>query len=124
VAEGGLAQSRAEPFGYMLALLLMGLLVAGKLRAGRWMTLADFFRDRFGPTAETLCVIANVMVSITWAAAQMTALALIVASLAGVRVAVTFAGVALVGIVYTGLGGVLGDVITVVMQGGVLILSL
>ena len=124
VAEGGLAQSRAEPFGYMLALLLMGLLVAGKLRAGRWMTLADFFRDRFGPTAETLCVIANVMVSITWAAAQMTALALIVASLAGLPVGVTLAGAALLVIVYTALGGLMGDVVTDVIQGGVLILGL
>lgn len=124
IAEGGLAEARAEPFGYMLALLLMGLLVAGKLRAGGWLTLADFFRARFGPASETLCVIANVTVSITWAAAQMTALALIVASLTDLPVGVALAGAAALVVVYTALGGLMGDVVTDVIQGGVLVVGL
>lgn len=124
VAEGGLAQARAEPFGYALCLVLMGLFVAGRLRAGGWLTLADFFRARFGPRSETLCVIVNVASAVTWAAAQMTALALIVSSLTDLPAQVTLAGAALLVIVYTALGGLMGDVVTDVIQGGVLILGL
>ena len=67
IAEGGLAEARAEPFGYFITLSLMGFLVAGKLRAGGYVTLADFFRKRFGPNTETWVVIANVPASIVWA---------------------------------------------------------
>jgi Na+/proline symporter len=124
IAEGGLSEARAEPFGYALCLLLMGLLVAGKLRAGGYLTLGDFFRDRFGPISETLCVIVNVATAITWAAAQLTALSLIVSSLTDLPVQVTLAGAALLVIVYVAAGGLMGDVVTDVIQGVVLIFGL
>lgn len=124
IAEGGLAEARAEPFGYFLALLLMGLFVAYRLRAGGYMTLGDFFRERFGAQSETWCVIANVLVSIIWAAAQMTALSLIVASLTDLPTGLTLAVSAVAVVVYTCMGGLLGDVVTDVVQGVILLVGL
>jgi len=124
VAQGGLSQARAEPFGYALCLLLMSLFVAGRLRAGGYLTLGDFFRERFGPASETLAVAVNVASAVTWAAAQMTALAVIVSSLTDLPVQLTLAGAAVLVIGYTAAGGLMGDVITDLIQGGVLIVGL
>jgi Na+/proline symporter len=124
IAEGGLSAARAEPFGYFFCLVLMGLLVAGKLRESGALTMADFFRARFGPRAEAWCVVANVPVSIIWAAAQMAALAYIVGALTDIPVATALAFAAAVVIAYTMLGGLRGDVITDVVQGVILLLGL
>lgn len=124
IAEGGLAEARAEPFGYALALLLMAFLVAGKMRRGGYVTLADFFRQRFGSQSETWCVIANVMVSITWAAAQMAGLAAVVAALTDLppQTTLTFAAGAVV--LYSALGGLRSDVVTDMLQGAILLAGL
>lgn len=124
IAEGGLAEARAEPFGYFFALLLMGFLVAGKLRDGGFLTLGDFFRARFGPQAETWCVVANVITSTTWAAAQMAGLSAIVGALTDLPPEITLAGAAAVVVVYTVFGGLAADVATDVLQGVVLLAGL
>lgn len=124
IAEGGLAEARAEPFGYFLALLLMALLVAGKLREGGWLTLGDFFRARFGPQAETWCVVANVVTSLTWAAAQMAGLSAIVSALTDLPPELTLIGAAAVVVVYTAVGGLAADVATDVLQGVILLAGL
>lgn len=124
VAGEGLSGARAEPFGYFLALLLMGFLVAGKMREGGWLTLGDFFRERFGPRAETWCVVANVVTSVTWAAAQLAALGVIVSALTGLPAQTTLAVAAVLVVAYTALGGLMGDVVTDVLQGSVLLVGL
>lgn len=124
IADGGLAEARAEPFGYFLALVLMGFVVAGKMRESGHMTLADFFRARFGPQSETWCAVANVMTSITWAAAQLTGLAVIVAALTDFPVETTLAVSALLVIAYTVMGGLVGDVVTDMLQGTILLVGL
>jgi len=124
IAEGGLAAGRAEPFGYFLCLVLMGLRVARRLRESGSLTLAGFFRQRFGPGAETWCVIANVPVSTIWAAAQMAALAYIVGALTDISVPTALAFAAVVVIAYTMLGGLRGDVVTDMVQGLILLTGL
>jgi len=54
VAEQGLAGGSADPFGYTLCLLAMATFLAYKLREAGVMTFVDFFRHRFGPTANTI----------------------------------------------------------------------
>lgn len=124
IAEGGLAASRAEPFGYFITLCLMGWLVAGKLRDGGYVTLADFFRKRFGKNTETWVVVANVPASIVWGAAQLVALALIVHTLTDLPVQTTLGVSAILMIVYTSMGGLMGDVVNDVLQGIVLLIGL
>lgn len=124
VAEEGLAGSRAEPFGYAICLVFMALLIAAQFRARGYITLADFFRDRFGPRAETAAVLLNIPVSTIWAAAQILALGSILSAVAGVELQLGLFGACVLVIAYTTLGGLLGDVVTDIIQGGILIIGL
>lgn len=124
IATEGIAGARAEPIGYALCLILAALLVAGQLRARGYMTLADFFRDRFGPRAEIAAAFVSIPTSVVWAAAQLLALASIVSVVAGLPVQITLVGAAGLVIVYTLLGGLLGDVITDIVQSIVVLAGL
>jgi Na+/proline symporter len=124
IAEGGLAEARAEPFGYFFALVLMGVLVAAKLRDGGHVTLADFYRQRFGPRTETWMVVANVPSSIVWAAAQLTALGLVMHAVSGVPVGLTLGFAAVLVIAYTTAGGLMGDVVSDMIQGVILLIGM
>ncbi|WP_206340875.1 sodium:solute symporter family transporter [Marinicauda algicola] len=124
IATEGIAGARAEPIGYALCLILAALLVAGQLRARGYMTLADFFRDRFGPRAEVAAALVAIPTSVVWAAAQLLALASIIAVVAGLPVQLTLVGAAGLVIVYTLLGGLLGDVITDIVQSVVVLTGL
>lgn len=124
IAEEGLAGARAEPFGYALTLLFMALLIAGQFRKRGYMTLADFFRDRFGKRAEFLAALVAIPTSLLWAAAQLLAMASLLAVVTGLPVALMLVAATALVIVYTLLGGLLGDVITDVLQGGILLIGL
>jgi SSS family transporter len=124
IAREGLAGARAEPFGYAITLLLMALLIAGQFRKRGYVTLADFFRDRFGPRAETLAVLVAIPTSVIWAAAQLLAMATLMAVVTGMGVVPMLLAATVLVIVYTSLGGLLGDVITDMMQGAILLVGL
>jgi len=121
---GGLAAVTSEPFGYVLALLLFGLVVAVPLWRTRATTLADLYRDRWGPAAEKLAVLLLVPSSVLWAAAQIRAFGQVVGHVADVDLDLAIAGAALVVIVYTAAGGLLADAWTDLVQGIVLIIGL
>lgn len=121
IASEGLSGARAEPFGYALCLLAMSFLVAGQFRARGYVTLADFFRDRFDPHTERVAAIVTVIVSVIWAAAQLLALAAILHVALGWPQAWTLIVATLVVIVYTSFSGMLGDVVTDMVQSVVLI---
>ena len=67
----------ADPFGASLCLILVGLLFAAPLYRMNLLTIGDFYRRRFGPTAETLTSIAIVISYLGWVGAQITALGLV-----------------------------------------------
>jgi Na+/proline symporter len=122
--EGGLAETTAEPIGYALCLLFMGLVFAVPLWRLQLMTLADLFRQRFGPGAERLSVVMMVPTSVLWAAAQVRAFGQILAAVSDMDVTVAVTMAAVVVIVYTSMGGLLADAWSDLLQGGVLILGL
>lgn len=124
IAEEGLAGARAEPFGYALTLLFMALLIAGQFRKRGYITLADFFRDRFGKRAEFLAALVAIPTSLLWAAAQLLAMASLLAVVTGLPVAFMLVAATALVIVYTLLGGLLGDVITDMLQGSILLIGL
>ena len=70
VYDKGLSGSRADPFGYSICLLLMGLLLAARLRRAKYVTLADYFRERYGSSVEKFAIWLMVPSSLFWAAAQ------------------------------------------------------
>lgn len=124
VAEEGLAGARIDPFGYGLGLLLMAIFVAALMRAGGYVTVADFLRQRFGPRAEVLGALAIALSAIFWTAAQLHALGAIIASTGGVSFLTALVGGLAIVLVYTLLGGLLGDVVTDIVQGVILTLGL
>ena len=124
VFKHGLSGSRADPFGYSLCLFLLGLLLTTKLWAGGYTTLADFFRARFDSKIEKLAILIIVPSSLLWGAAQMRAFGQVVTSMTDWDLSLTlwiaFGFVTL----YTLLGGLLGDIITDLIQGVMIALGL
>lgn len=124
IASEGIAGARAEPFGYAICLVLAALAVAGALRAKGYITLADFFRDRFGVRAEVAAACVSIPTSVIWAAAQLLALAALLATVAGLPVDITLMAVTGLVILYTLLGGLLASVVTDILQGAIVLVGL
>lgn len=124
IYEKGLSGARADPIGYALCLLLMGLFLAKRLAAGRFLTLGDLYRERFGIRAERLAVLVLVPSSVTWGAAQVRAFGQVLAATGGLQVATAIIVSAVLVVAYTFLGGLMGDVLTDVVQGVLLGLGL
>jgi SSS family solute:Na+ symporter len=124
VYRQGISGSRADPFGFSLCLLLMGLLLAGKLRRGNYVTLADYYRERYGGVVENLAVWIMVPSSLIWGAAQIRAFGQIIASTTPLPVGPAIAAAALFVLIYTLMGGLLGDIYTDFIQGIFVIIGL
>lgn len=124
IFEYGLSGGRADPFGYSLCLFLMALLLAAPLRKLKLVTLGDLFRLRLTPGIEKLAVLILIPSTIIWAAAQVRALGQIVTVITPLSFEAACILAALFVIAYTSMGGLLGDVVHDVIQGGILILGL
>lgn len=123
IAQDGLSGARAEPIGYALCLIFAALFIAGQMRERGYATLADYFRDRFGPRAEIAAAMVVIPASVIWAAAQLLALAAIIAVAAGLPLQATLLAATGLVITYTLLGGLLGDVITDMVQSVILVIG-
>ena len=75
--EEGLLGIAADPFGASLCLILVGLFYARKLYRMNLLTIADFFRNKYGRTVEILISIAIMISYLGWVSAQMVALGLV-----------------------------------------------
>lgn len=117
IYEKGLSGARADPFGYALCLLLLGLFLAKRLAAGRYLTLGDLYRERFGVRAERLAVLLLVPSSLTWGAAQVRAFGQVLAVTGSLPVETAIVLAAALVVAYTFLGGLMGDVVTDLVQG-------
>ena len=121
----GVSLASAEPFGYGLCLILMGVVFAVPLWRRRLTTLADLFRDRFSPGVERLAALILIPSSILWAAAQVRAFGhVLTTTTSGLGAEVAIALAAGFTILYTMFGGLLVDAITDVIQGVVLVVAL
>lgn len=124
IAKEGLSGGRADPFGYSLCLVLMGLLLAGVLRKRAYVTVGDFFADHYDRRVEVVASLIMMATSVIWAAAQIQAFAFILTALLPVSEGSALL-IAVVGIIlYTTFGGMLGDVVNDVIQGGLMITGL
>ena len=120
----GLSGGTADPFGYAVCLLLMGLVFAIPLWRLGLTTLGDLYRVRFSPGVERLATILLVPTSVLWAAAQIRAFGQVIAVSSGFALEATIAFAACVVVVYTIFGGLLADAWTDVIQGVALIVGL
>ncbi len=126
VYHDGLNRLSVEPFAYGLCLLLMGLVYAAAFWRSGITTLADLFRQRFGPSVEKVAAVLLIPTSVLWAGAQIRAFGHVVeiagGDLIGAELGVLLA--ASVVIAYTAVGGLLADVVSDLVQGLVLVLGL
>jgi SSS family transporter len=117
VYSDGLSGARADPLGYALCLVLMGLFLAVRFSEGRFLTLGDLYRRRYGVPAERLAVAIIVPSTLIWGAAQVRALGHVLASTSALPVETAVLVSAVLVVAYTFVGGLMGDVATDVVQG-------
>lgn len=124
VFEHGVSIRSAEPFGYGLCLVLMGLVLARPLWKRRLVTLADLFRERYSPGVERLAALLMIPTSVLWAAAQLRAFGQVLASASTMELEAAILAATAITLGYTTMGGLLADAITDVIQGVLLIVGL
>lgn len=120
----GMSGGATDPFGYALALFIMGFVFAAALWRRGLTTLADLFRERYSGGVERFAALMMAPTSIFWAAAQIRAFGQVMQSMSelSVTVSITIAAVAV--ILYTCTGGLLADVVTDLFQSIAIIIGL
>ena len=116
VRAGGLQKAALDPFGAGTCLLITGLFVAGPMWRMQLLTVPDFFRRKFGPTAEMISSLILVPSYFGWIAAQFTALAAVFELFFGIPLSWGLALVAVVGTGYTLMGGMWSVTLTDAVQ--------
>ena len=124
VRAEGLRAAALEPFGAGTCLILAGLFFAAPLWRMKLLTLADFFRIRFGPRHELLAALVMVPSFFGWIAAQFLALAGMLELFTGLDAQWGILAVAVVGTGYTMLGGMWSVTLTDALQVTLLLLGL
>lgn len=124
VYDKGLHAVSADPFGYGLCLLVMGVVLAGPLWRRKVVTLADLFRQRYSPAVERTVAVLVIPSSILWAAAQIRAFGTVLAATGGITPELGMMIAVAIVLVYTTFGGMLADAYTDLLQGTVLVVSL
>jgi len=124
IYERGLSGGSAEPFGYGLCIIFLGLFIAVPLWRMKITTLGDLFRIRYSRSVERLAVLLMVPTSVFWAAAQVRAFGQVLSAASGFDPALTVTIGAAVVVAYTIFGGLLADAWTDLVQGIALIVGL
>lgn len=124
----GLPGVIADPFGAALCLLLGSALFFRALHRRRLLTIVDFFKQRYGPTAELLAGLCMIPPYVGWVASQFVAIGFVLNILTGIDPLLGMVIGAAVVVVYTTMGGLWAVAITdlfqtVVMLVGLLLLS-
>jgi len=116
IYQNGLSGGSADPFGYALCLVILGVVVAVPLWRKQYTTFGDLFRERYSPGVERLAVLLMVPTSVLWAAAQIRAFGQVVSVSSDVGVDIAITAAAAFVIIYTVAGGLLADVVTDFVQ--------
>lgn len=116
VRREGLQAAALDPFGAGVCLLLAGLFFAGPLWRMELLTVPDFFRRKFGVTAEIIASCIMVPSYFGWIAAQFVALAGVLDLFFGIAPFYGLTLVAIVGTGYTLMGGMWSVTLTDAVQ--------
>lgn len=73
----GMSGIIADPFGASLCLILVGLLFAGPLYRGNYLTIGDFYREKYGRTVEVIASSCIMLSYLGWVSAQIIALGVV-----------------------------------------------
>jgi Na+/proline symporter len=116
IYQNGLSGGSADPFGYALCLVVLGVVVAVPLWLKQYTTFGDMFRERYSQGVERLAVLLMVPTSVLWAAAQIRAFGQVVSVSSDIGVDIAITAAAAFVIIYTVAGGLLADVVTDFVQ--------
>jgi SSS family transporter len=124
--QSGLGGVVEDPFGAGTCLILVGLLFAARLYRMTLLTIADYYRERFGRGVEVACSLIIMVSYLGWVSAQVTALGLVFHLLSGEAISLSMGMV--IGVVsilaYTLFGGMWSVAITDFMQMIILVVGL
>lgn len=124
--EEGLGGIVADPFGASLCLILFGLFLAGPLYKMNLLTIGDFYKKRYGRTAEVMTTLAIVISYLGWVGAQITALGLVFNIVSGGAISQEM-GMwigSLTILIYTFFGGMWAVAITDLLQMVIIVLGM
>jgi Na+/proline symporter len=124
IYSDGLSGGSADPFGYALCLVVLGIVVAAPLWRRKYTTFGDLFRERYSPGVERLAVLLMVPTSVLWAAAQIRAFGQVVSASSEIEISIAITAAAAFVIVYTVAGGLLADVVTDFVQSIAIVIGL
>ena len=124
IYSDGLSGGSADPFGYGLCLVVLGVVVAAPLWRRQYTTFGDLFRERYSPGVERLAVLLMVPTSVLWAAAQIRAFGQVVSASSDLEVSIAITARRGFVVVYTVAGGLLADVVTDFVQSIAIVIGL
>jgi Na+/proline symporter len=114
--EEGLLGVVLDPFACAATLVLAGLFFAKPLWRMKLLTISDFYREKYGPTAEFIAGVVQVISYFGWIAAQYVALASIQQLYFGIHPNVGLVVGAAVTLFYTMIGGMWSVTLTDTVQ--------
>jgi solute:Na+ symporter, SSS family len=124
IYDNGLSGGSADPFGYALCILFVGIFFARPLWARGFTTFGDLFRARYSVGVERFVILLLVPTSVIWAAAQVRAFGNVVSHASGIPLDVAITAAAAFIVLYTAIGGLLADAWTDLVQGLAIIVGL
>jgi SSS family transporter len=116
----------ADPFGFSVCLLLVGIFFARAFYRMDLLTIGDFYRKRYGHATELITSLCITLSYLGWTSAQMIALGLVFHALSGGAISMPtgiMLGAACV-LVYTLLGGMWSVAFTDLFQTAIIVLGL
>ena len=122
--NGGVLSIIEEPFGSALCLFLVGAFFARPLYNQRITTFSDYFRIRFGRSAELLSAVIMIPSYFSWIAAQYIAIGIVLNVVTGLPMAAGIVISAGIVLIYTLLGGMWAISITDLLHNLIIIAAL
>ncbi|GAB2570733.1 high affinity choline transporter 1 [Spirosoma areae] len=122
--EGGLLAVIEEPFGSALCLFLVGAFFARPLYRLNITTFCDYFRIRFGRSAELLSAVMVIPSYFSWISAQLVAIGIVLSVVTDVPREYCIIASAAIVMIYTLLGGMWSISITDFFHNLIIILAL
>jgi SSS family transporter len=116
----------ADPFGFSLCLIFVGLFFARAFYRMDLLTIGDFYRKRYGHAAELATSLCITLSYLGWTSAQLIALGLVFTTLSGGAISLAWGIVlgAVIVLVYTLFGGMFSVAFTDLFQTVIIVLGL
>jgi SSS family transporter len=122
--EGGVMAIVEDPFGAAMCLILVGAFIARPLYRLNILTLSDYFKMRFGKSAEFTSAVFMVPSYFGWIAAQLLAMAVVLNVLLDIPMAWGVVICTVIVVIYTYVGGMWAVAITDFVQTIVILIGL